>query len=366
MPPARKRRAADPEDSDASQPQHTRRRQRSRSASEDEDMSDASHNSARAPTSLDALVKKMVRFALASEYARIPIRRADISAKVLGEQGAGMFKTVFAQAQRHLREKFGMEMTELPPREKVTAQQRRESPAALKTERPSTSNKSWNLSTTLPLEYRNPSILVPTKAPSISTESTYTALYSFIIAVIKLNGDRLPEQKLERYLARMNLDQYTPIDKTDKLLQRLCKEGYIVRNREVEGGEETIEYLVGQRGKVEVGSSGVAGLVREVYGYGPEAPGTNGNTNGTGNESDDEGPTAAQREVKRDFEVRLRRTLDMPALTEEAEQTEPPSRPQANGHRDEEEQGPRRTSRRAAPVEEGSEGEEEEEDEESY
>ncbi|KAJ5785619.1 MAGE protein [Penicillium pulvis] len=363
MPPARKRRAADPEDSDASQPQHARRRQRSRSASEDEDMSDASHNSARAPTSLDALVKKMVRFALASEYARIPIRRADISAKVLGEQGKGMFKKVFEQAQRHLREKFGMEMTELPPRDNQTTQQRR---AALRTEKPSTSNKSWNLSTTLPLKYRNSSILVPTKAPSISTESTYTALYTFIIAVIKLNGNRLPEQKLERYLARTNLDQYTPIDKTERLLQRLCKEGYIVRNREVEGGEETIEYIVGPRGKVEVGSSGVAGLVREVYGYGPEASGTNGNTNGNGNGSDDEGPTQAEREVKRDFEVRLRRTLEMPALTEQAEQTEePPSRSQANGHREEEEQGPRRTSRRAAPVEEESEEEEEEEDEES-
>lgn len=88
-------------------------------------MSDASHNGARAPTSLDALVKKMVRFALASEYARIPIRRADISTKVLGEQGTGMFKTVFEQAQRHLREKFGMEMTELPPRDKQTTQERR-------------------------------------------------------------------------------------------------------------------------------------------------------------------------------------------------------------------------------------------------
>lgn len=239
-----------------------------------------------------------------------------------------------------------------------------ESPAALRTEKQSNSNKSWNLTTTLPLKYRNSSIMVPTKAPSTSTESTYTALYTFIIAVIKLNGNSLREQKLERYLARTNLDQYTPIDKTEKLLQRLCKEGYIARNREVEGGEETIEYIVGPRGKVEVGSSGVAGLVREVYGYGPQAPGTNGNANGNGNGSDDEGPTAAEREVKRDFEVRLRRTLEMPALTEQAEQIEePPSRSQANGHREEEEQGPRRTSRRAAPVEEESEEEEEEEEE---
>ncbi|KAJ5672304.1 MAGE protein [Penicillium longicatenatum] len=352
MPPARKRRAADSEDSDASQPrQNTRRRQRSTSDSEDEEMSDASHNGARAPTSLDALVKKMVRFALACEYARLPIRRADISTKVLGEQGTRIFKTVFEQAQRHLREKFGMEMVELPAREKISIAQRI---AAQKTERPSASNKSWILTTTLPLAYRNPSILVPAKAPSTSTESTYTALYSFIIAVIMLNGGTLAEQKLDRYLARTNLDQYTPIDKTEKLLQRLCKEGYIVRSKNTEGGEEHIEYIVGPRGKVEIGSSGVAGLVREVYGHGPGAPGTNGGEEG----SDNEGAEQMSREVKRDFEVRLRRTLGMPAVRERTEQTEEPQEgPRGNGHR-EEEQGPRRSSRR--PVYEESEEEEEE------
>ena len=44
--------------------------------------SDVEHG---APSSLDAMVKKMVRLALASEYSRLPIRRTDISAKVLGE-----------------------------------------------------------------------------------------------------------------------------------------------------------------------------------------------------------------------------------------------------------------------------------------
>lgn len=46
----------------------------------------------------------------------------------------------------------------------------------------------------------------------------------------------------------------------------MCKEGYLVRNREMDGGEEVIEYMVGPRGKVEVGETGVAGLVRKVYG----------------------------------------------------------------------------------------------------
>lgn len=70
------------------------------------------------------MVKKLVRLALASEYQRRPIRRADISEKVLGSQGR-QFKSVFERAQIDLRAVFGMEMVELPAKDKVTLQQRR-------------------------------------------------------------------------------------------------------------------------------------------------------------------------------------------------------------------------------------------------
>ena len=70
------------------------------------------------------MVKKLVRMALASEYQRRPIRRADISEKVLGSQGR-QFKTVFDQAQQDLRAVFGMELRELPAKDRVTLQQRR-------------------------------------------------------------------------------------------------------------------------------------------------------------------------------------------------------------------------------------------------
>ena len=45
--------------------------------------------------------------------------------KVLGEQGARQFKVVFEAAQKVLREKFGMQMVELPARERVTIHDRR-------------------------------------------------------------------------------------------------------------------------------------------------------------------------------------------------------------------------------------------------
>lgn len=70
------------------------------------------------------MVKKMVRFVLACEYQRRPIRRAEIGEKVLGTAGR-QFKAVFNQAQVELRGVFGMEMVELPSKEKLTVAQKR-------------------------------------------------------------------------------------------------------------------------------------------------------------------------------------------------------------------------------------------------
>lgn len=91
-------------------------------------------------------------------------------------------------------------------------------------------------------------------------------LYTFIIATIALAGGELAEAKLERYLRRTNADQSTPVDKTDKLMARLLKDGYIIKIKENSGGEELVSYRVGPRGKVEVGDEGVADFVRRVYG----------------------------------------------------------------------------------------------------
>jgi melanoma-associated antigen len=74
---------------------------------------------------VESMVKKMVRLALSCEYSRMPIRRGDISIKVLGETGTRQFKLVFERAQAELQVKFGMRMEELPSREKFTISQRR-------------------------------------------------------------------------------------------------------------------------------------------------------------------------------------------------------------------------------------------------
>ena len=167
-------------------------------------------------------------------------------------------------------------------------------------------------------------------------ESTYTGMYSFIIAVILLNGGSLQETKLERYLKRTNADTYTPLDRTDKFLQRLCKEGYLVRMREMDGGEEIIEYMVGPRGKIEVGIRGVAGLVREVYGRPSEA--------------DMADMTAAEKDRMEDFEQRLANSLGM----RRTEQSEVEADGDGENAGDDDDQGRSRRSRRQGEEEDES------------
>lgn len=179
------------------------------------------------------------------------------------------------------------------------------------------------------------------------SESTYAGIYTFVIALITLNGGSLAEQKLDRYLARTNADVSTPLDRTDKLLQRLCKDGYLDRKREMDGGDEIIEYILGPRGKVEVGTGAVAGLVRTVYGK---------------DVSGDAPMSQFQRDDINDFEARLARSLG----TRPREIGEP----QTQTHGDEEVNSPpasapassrRRTTRHAA--QEGSEEESEQDSE---
>lgn len=215
-------------------------------------------------------MKKLIRLALACEYQRRPIRRAEISEKVLGAQQGRQFKSVFEDAQTQLRSVFGMEMVELPAREKVTVREKRSQKdggagAAVK------SAASWVLTSILPSEFHDPEILPPTAAPTASEEATYTSLYTVLISLISLSGGSLPEAKLDRYLRRLGMEDNTPVTgygKTEQLLKRMEREGYLLKVKESVGaGEEDISWHVGPRGKVEVGRNGVRGLADAVYGY---------------------------------------------------------------------------------------------------
>ena len=255
-------------------PEPPRRRQRSSSGSPPSSISggeeEADTSATQAETQKKTLVKKLVRLALASEYSRTPLRRTDISTKIFKDgnsQNSRQFKSIFEEAQKQLKNVFGMQLVELPSKEKTSLKDRRNQ--ATQTKAPSTTSKSWILVSILPKEYKeNKNIMQPTHAPSVESEAEYTGFYSMTVALIYLNSNELTEQKMERYLKRVNADTNTPVGTLEKTLARMIREGYVEKKRENVGGEDQISYVIGPRGKVEVGVKGVVGLVKSVYGLG--------------------------------------------------------------------------------------------------
>ena len=110
-------------------------------------------------------------------------------------------------------------------------------------------------------------------APTSGEESKYTALYTLLISSIQLSGGALLDAKMERYLRSLSLEDNTPLEgpeisRTENLFKRFDREAYILKVKEVAGflGEEDVFWVVGPRGKVEIGEEGILGLVRAVYG----------------------------------------------------------------------------------------------------
>ena len=257
--------ARDDTPDDGNPPPRQRQRSASNSSSAASDASGADENQAEG-SSHETYVKKLVRLSLAAEYSRTPIRRGDISTKVFNGSNSRTFKRVFEDAQKILMDIFGMQFVELPTREKTSLKDRRAQ--ATQTKAPgSTSSKSWILISILPAAYKqNPAIVQPSQAPTAESESTYTALYSFILSLIYLNKGAVADGKMERYLKRVNVESYTPLGSIEKLMQRMSKEGYIEKRRDTSSGEEVVEWVAGPRGRMEVGAKGVANMVQMVYG----------------------------------------------------------------------------------------------------
>jgi hypothetical protein len=127
---------------------------------------------------------------------------------------------------------------------------------------------SYILTTTLPLAYRHPAIIAPSLIGNSEDEAAYVALYTVIVAYIAMSpGGQVPDYKLARMLKRMNAEtNVAGGTKTEVALARMERQGYIWKVKENTGEDETTDWRVGPRGKIEIGNRGIQGFVREVYG----------------------------------------------------------------------------------------------------
>lgn len=92
-----------------------------------------------------------------------------------------------------------------------------------------------------------------------------------VISLVVLSGGELSDSKLRRYLGRMNASQNLPMDKTDNVLQKIVRQGYVDKVVEKsEGDEDSVTWCIGPRGKIEVPPESIAALVTEVWGELPD------------------------------------------------------------------------------------------------
>lgn len=126
--------------------------------------------------------------------------------------------------------------------------------------------------------------MAPSKVESADGEASYIALYTTIIAIITLSGGELSEPRLRRHLSRLNAAEYmpsmnphdsnSPSEKTEAVLQRMVRQGYLVRVTDSRSGgddDDAATWHVGPRGKVEVDKEAIAAFVRTVYGGSSDA-----------------------------------------------------------------------------------------------
>ncbi|KAF3062091.1 Non-structural maintenance of chromosome element 3 [Daldinia childiae] len=218
----------------------------------------------------DQLVRKLVRYALACEYARISIKRDGIRDKVLGSNTRS-FKRVFEGAQAQLQQVFGMEMVELPVKEKRTLKEKQRANARKAASQSTASSRQYILVSTLPPGYKSQSIIAPSRIPSTSEEAAYVGFYTMVISLIVLNGGELSDTKLRRYLTRLNASQNLPMDKTDNVLQKIVRQGYVDKVVEKsDGDEDAVTWCIGSRGRVEVPPESIAAVITEVWGELPD------------------------------------------------------------------------------------------------
>lgn len=133
------------------------------------------------------------------------------------------------------------------------------------------SSRQYILVSTLPPEFKTQSIVAPSRIPSTPEEAAYIGFYTMVISLVVLNGGELSDTKLRRYLTRLNAGQNLPIDKTDNVLQKIVRQGYVDKVVEKsEGDEDAVTWCIGSRGKVEVPPECIAAVVKEVWGELPD------------------------------------------------------------------------------------------------
>ncbi|CAG8646897.1 10124_t:CDS:2 [Cetraspora pellucida] len=212
-------------------------------------------------------IKDIVRLALASELRKVPLKRDEITRKVLHEHSRA-FTVVMNKARERLRDIFGMDLVELPAKEKkaVTSSGTTRRGGANKDK--SSSSKSYALQNILPQKLRDTDLIQWDR----NGEQETMGLLTVILSLIHVNGRVLSDDQLRHYFRTLYLEN-NPKFELDKLLPNFVKQGYLDKQKSGFADSssqaperEHVEYRWGPRAKIEMPEENLCGFIKSVYG----------------------------------------------------------------------------------------------------
>lgn len=210
---------------------------------------------------LERKIKDVVRLALFSEFRKQPVKREDITKKVLYEHSRAYYEIVFDKAQERLEDIFGMKLAELPKKSFGTGGARK--PVGNK-DKPT---KSYVLKNVLPQEYRETDIINWGK-----NEQDIMGLLTVILSLIHVNGRVLSDDQLNHYFRRLHLVGNDKFD-LEKLLSTFVKQGYLDRQKTSSTDQsqnlekDPFEYRWGPRAKIEIPENNLNKFIRALFGH---------------------------------------------------------------------------------------------------
>ncbi|KTW31473.1 hypothetical protein T552_00116 [Pneumocystis carinii B80] len=218
---------------------------------------------------LNLMVKNFIRLALAFEHNRTPIKREDISKKVLLPSYSRSFAIVFEKTQEKLRNVFGMELVELPYKNNYkhisTSHLRRSQNSQTHNSFSMTHlNKSWILCSILDPKYSDLIFEVPT-----IKESVFSGIVMTILSILIMNGGEISSELLIKYLSQLQMDKDTSIGSLDKTLKEMVKKGYLEKIKDditSTNEEKGYIYLLGPRGKTEIDPESLTAFIKKIQG----------------------------------------------------------------------------------------------------
>ncbi|CAG8761955.1 736_t:CDS:2, partial [Acaulospora morrowiae] len=216
-------------------------------------------------------VKEIIRLALTSELRKVPLKRDEIIRKVLKEHSRS-FPVILSKAQERLRDIFGMDLVELPVKDK-RVNIGSNAPRRNAQVKEKSSSNSYILKNILPKKLLETDLINWDKNKDLEVMGLLTVVLSLILVNGRVLSDgRYYFHQLNNYTRRLHLHNDERFD-LEKLIANFVKQGYLVKQKVsvVENPSQTsdkdpVEYRWGPRAKIEMPESNLCDFIKAVYG----------------------------------------------------------------------------------------------------